>query len=136
MVYLFVRHLTRDRTIAWLAALFHLAGGFFLNLAISNEDIMPSYTLMFVAMALAGMWFVRPTVQRVAIVSAIFTLAWLSEWRLMFPALPGLVLALAIAPGSPRLCNQLSDSLVSNAVMRSIRPASRSKPPVWGVKPG
>ena len=131
MVYLFVRHLTRDRTIAWLAALFHLAGGFFLNLAISNEDIMPSYTLMFVAMALAGMWFVRPTVQRVAIVSAVFTLAWLSEWRLMFPALPGLVLALAIAPGSPRLrlgwiATFLLTSVAVSAVLQLL----------WGSQPG
>lgn len=102
MIYLFARHLTHDRMIAWCAALFHLAGGFFLNLAISNEDILPSYALMLLAMVLAGMWFDRPTLLRITIVSTVFTLAWLFEWRLLFPTLPAMLLALAIATGRLR----------------------------------
>ena len=31
-------------------------------------------------------------------VGVLFTLGWLVEWRLIFPTLPALVLALAIAP--------------------------------------
>ena len=51
-------------------------------------------------MALAGLWFDRPTHGRVAIaVGALFTLGWLVEWRLIFPTLPALVLALAWRPG-------------------------------------
>ncbi|MGQ0585573.1 MAG: hypothetical protein ACT4O6_26835, partial [Reyranella sp.] len=42
IVYLLVRQLTGRRSIAWAAAAFHLSGAFFLNLAIINEDIMPS----------------------------------------------------------------------------------------------
>jgi hypothetical protein len=99
IVYLLVRHLTGSRALAWASALFHLAGAFFLNLAISNEDILPSYTLLLASMALASVWFVEPTARRVAIVSIVFALAWLFEWRLMFPTLPALVLALAIGPG-------------------------------------
>ncbi|MDP1838718.1 MAG: hypothetical protein Q8N31_10315 [Reyranella sp.] len=101
IVYLLVRQLTGRRSIAWAAAAFHLAGAFFLNLAIINEDIMPSYTLMFASMALASLWFVRPTARRVALVAALFTIAWLFEWRLMFPTLPAMLLALAVSPGRP-----------------------------------
>ena len=54
VVYLMVRALTGDRLIALLAALFHLACSFVLFLAITNEDIMPSYTLLFASMALAS----------------------------------------------------------------------------------
>jgi hypothetical protein len=39
---------------------------------------------------------------RVAVVGAIFTLGWLVEWRLIFPTLPALVLALAASEGSVR----------------------------------
>ncbi|MCC8432197.1 hypothetical protein LJ725_24745 [Reyranella aquatilis] len=131
VLYLFARRLTGDRAIAWLATLFHLAGGFFLNLAISNEDIMPSYTLMFAAMVLAVLWFVRPTVRRVAIVSAIFTLAWLFEWRLMFPTLPAMLLALAIASGRPlaRLGWIATFLLTSVAVVAVLQL-------LWGSQPG
>ena len=66
-----------------------------------SEDIMPGYTLVLAAMALAGLWFDRPTIARVALVGALFTLGWLIEWRLMFPTLPALVLALALAPERP-----------------------------------
>lgn len=100
-VYLLVRHVTGSRGVAWAAALFHLASAFFLNLAISNEDIMPSYAMLLASMALASVWFVEPTKGRVAIVATLFTLAWMLEWRLMFPTLPALLLALAIAPGRP-----------------------------------
>lgn len=100
-VYLLVRQITGNRLIACAAALFHFASAFFLNLAISNEDILPSYTLLLISMALASLWFVEPTKRRVAIVAILFTLAWLFEWRLMFPTLPALLLALALGPGRP-----------------------------------
>lgn len=99
IVYMFVREITRNRVVAWLAVLFHLACAFFLNLAISNEDIMPSYTLLFASMVLACVWFVHPTRMRVCLVAVLFTIAWLFEWRLMFPTLPAMLLALALGPG-------------------------------------
>lgn len=99
VIYLLVRQITGSRAIAWAAAFFHLASAFFLNLAISNEDILPSYTLLLISMALASVWFVEPTKRRVAIVAIVFALSWLFEWRLMFPTLPALLLALALGPG-------------------------------------
>jgi hypothetical protein len=101
VVYLFAHRLTGCRPVAWAAVAFHLSCAFFLNLAVINEDIMPSYTLMFASMALAGVWFFEPTKRRVAIVSIVFTLGWLFEWRLMFPTLPAMLLALALTPGGP-----------------------------------
>lgn len=93
-VYLMVRALTGDRRVALLAALFHVASSFVMFLAIVNEDIFPSYTLLFTAMALAAVWFARPTALRVVAVAALFSLAWLFEWRLMFPTLPAMLAAL------------------------------------------
>ena len=52
IVYLLIRILTGDRLVALLAALFHLASSFVMFLAIINEDIMPSYAVLFAAMAL------------------------------------------------------------------------------------
>ena len=63
-------------------------------LAIINEDIMPSYTVLFAAMALGAIWLARPTAPRVVAVSVLFSLAWLMEWRLMFPTLPAMLVAL------------------------------------------
>jgi len=97
-VYGFVHRLTGEAKIAAPAALFHLGCGFVLLLAVINEDIMPGYTLVLVSMLLAGLWFDRPTPTRVIAVGAIFTMGWLVEWRLIFPTLPALLLALAIAP--------------------------------------
>ena len=101
IVYLLVRQITGRRSVAWAAVAFHLSCAFFLNLAIINEDIMPSYTLMFGSMALASVWFVHPTGWRVVCVAALFTVAWMFEWRLMFPTLPAMLLALALGPGHP-----------------------------------
>lgn len=101
LVYLLVRQITGRRAVAWAATAFHLAGAFFLNLAIINEDIMPSYTLMFASMVLASLWFTQPTWRRVVMVAALFTIAWMFEWRLMFPTLPAMLVALAVGPGRP-----------------------------------
>jgi hypothetical protein len=87
-----------SRALAASAALFHLACSYVLMLAITNEDIMPSYTVTLAAMALAAVWFARPTPMRVLAVSVVFSLGWLGEWRLLFPALPGLLAALWLAP--------------------------------------
>jgi hypothetical protein len=77
---------------------FHLGCGFVLLLSVISEDIMPGYVFVLASMALAGLWFDRPTWKRIAIVGVLFTLGWLIEWRLMFPTLPALVLALLVAP--------------------------------------
>lgn len=100
IVFRLVLHVTGERTVAWAATAFHLAGGFFLNLSISNEDILPAYTALLGAMALAVVWLPAATWKRVAGISALFTFAWLLEWRLMFPTLPGLLVALAMTPGT------------------------------------
>jgi hypothetical protein len=94
IVYLLVRAVTADSLIALLAALFHLASSYVMFLAIVNEDIMPSYTVLLAAMALGSVWLAKPTVWRVIAVAALFSLAWLMEWRLMFPTLPALLAAL------------------------------------------
>ena len=101
-VYAFVHRVTGSAKAAALAACFHFGCGFVLLLAVISEDIMPGYTLVLCAMFLAGLWFDRPSHRRVAlVVGALFTLGWLIEWRLMFPTLPALVLALALSEGRP-----------------------------------
>ena len=102
-VYLMVRTLSGDRLVALLAALFHIASSFVMFLAIVNEDILPSYTLLFASMALASVWFARPTVARLVAVAALFSIAWLFEWRLMFPTLPAMLAALWLCERRPTL---------------------------------
>ncbi|MBS0520510.1 MAG: hypothetical protein JSR90_17575 [Proteobacteria bacterium] len=99
IVFWLVRRLTGRSDVAALAALVHLGCAFFFSLAVSNEDIMPSYTLVLASMAMAAVWFAAPTAGQVVLVAAIFTLGWLTEWRLMFPTLPPLLLALALSQG-------------------------------------
>jgi len=101
-IYVLVRDLTGRRDAALLAALLHLGSGFFLLLAVINEDIMPGYTLVLWAMALAAMRFDRPAPASVIAVGILFTLGWLFEWRLMFPTLPALLAALALADIAPK----------------------------------
>ncbi|WP_421997861.1 hypothetical protein [Reyranella sp.] len=100
-VYLLVRTVTGDRRVALLAALFHLASSFVMFLAIINEDIMASYAVLFAALALGSVWLARPTALRVIAVSVLFSLAWLMEWRLMFPSLPALLAALWLCEPRP-----------------------------------
>ena len=99
IVYAFVHRVTGSARVALLAACFHFGCGFILLLSVISEDIMPGYTLMLGAMALAGLWFDRPSHGRVVLVGALFTLGWLVEWRLMFPTLPALLVALALSHG-------------------------------------
>ncbi len=101
VVYLLIRAVTGDRLVALLAALFHLASSFVMFLAIINEDIMPSYTVLLAAMALGSVWLARPSAGRVIAVSVLFSLAWLMEWRLMFPTLPALLAALWLSEARP-----------------------------------
>lgn len=102
IVYAFTHRLTGSARVAALTSVFHLGCGFVLLLSVISEDIMPGYVLVLASMALAGLWFDRPTWQRIAIVGAVFTLGWLIEWRLLFPTLPALILVLLIAPGPLR----------------------------------
>jgi hypothetical protein len=101
IVYLLIRAVTADRLIALLAALFHLASSYVMFLAIVNEDIMPSYTLLLGAMALGSLWLAKPSAWRVIAVAVLFSLAWLMEWRLMFPTLPALLAALWLCEQHP-----------------------------------
>lgn len=100
VVYAFVHRMTGSVAASVLASLFHFGTGFFLLLATINEDIMPGYMLVLASMALAGVWFERPSYRQVVIVAAIFTLGWLVEWRLIFPTLPALGLALLLSQGT------------------------------------
>ena len=114
VVYALVHRLTGSARTAAFAAVFHLGCGFVLLLSVISEDIMPGYTLVLAAMALAGLSFDRPTYGRVTLVGALFTLGWLIEWRLLFPTLPALVLALALAPQRlPRRAAMIGTLLVS-----------------------
>lgn len=128
IIYRLVLHFSDDRLIGWLAALFHFAGAFFFNLSISNEDILPSYMCLWGAMALACAWFPAPNWWRVAAVSTLFTFAWLLEWRLMIPTLPGLLLALAIGPGT--IMQRLGRGLLFLGVMTGIAKVSIL---LWGA---
>lgn len=94
VAYLLARALTGDRIIGLLTGAFHLATSHVMFLAIVNEDIMPSYTVMFAAMALGAVWFARPSAARVGPVAVLFSVGWLFEWRLMFPTLPAMLAAL------------------------------------------
>ena len=99
IVYAFIHRATQSARAAVLATLFHFGCGFVLLLAVISEDIMPGYALVLGAMALAGLWFERPNYARVVIVGVVFTLGWLIEWRLIFPTLSALLLALALSEG-------------------------------------
>ena len=115
-VYAFIHRVTARADAAALAACFHLGSGYFLLLATINEDIMPGYTVVFAAMALAGLWFDRPTWRRVVLVGVVFSVGWLIEWRLIFPTLPALVLALAVSEGTVRRRLVLIATLVASIV--------------------
>jgi len=102
LVYVFAHRLTGSAIAAAAATVFHLGIGFVLLLSVINEDIMPGYVVMLGSMLLAALWFDRPTRRQVAVVGVVFTLGWLIEWRLIFPTLPALLLALAISEGTIR----------------------------------
>lgn len=116
LIYAFAWRLTARAAVAAAATVFHAGLGFVLLLSVISEDIMPGYVVVLAAMLLAALWFDRPTHLRVGAVGALFTLGWLIEWRLLFPALPAFVLALAISEGSLRRRAALIATLVVSVV--------------------
>jgi hypothetical protein len=88
----------KSRLIGLLTVLFYMGSGHFLVLSVINEDIMPSYFFVLVAMMLASVWFgAATTVPRIIAVALIFSIGWLFEWRLLFPVLPPMLLALWVS---------------------------------------
>ena len=136
IVLAFAHRLTASARTAALAAAFHLGCGFVLLLSVISEDIMPSYTLVLGTMSLAALWFDRPSHRRVAVVGALFTLAWLMEWRLMFPVLPALLVALALSPERPLRRAALICSLVLSvlAVSGTVQLWSEGHPGAVGLQ--
>ena len=84
VVYLLARALGSLLCPGSTTALFHIACSVVLMLAITNEDIMPSFTVVLAAMALGAIWFAAPTAPRVLVVAVVFSIGWLLEWRLIF----------------------------------------------------
>jgi len=94
LIYLWITAAFGSRLIGLLSAVFYLGTGFFLALAVINEDIMPSYVWMLTGMMLAAQWFGRPTATRIVLVALVVSVGWLFEWRLIFPVVPPMALAL------------------------------------------
>jgi hypothetical protein len=97
----FVLAWTGSRRVALLSALAYCFSGYVLLLGLINEDIMPGFSLVFAATLMAAGWFSAPTPARIALVAIVFSAGWLFEWRLLFPSLPPLLLALVLADGRP-----------------------------------
>jgi len=93
-IYYWISSIFKSKLIGLLTVLFYLGSGHFLMLSVINEDIMPSYFFVLVAMILASVWFGAATKPRIIVVALIFSIGWLFEWRLLFPALPPMLLAL------------------------------------------
>lgn len=108
-IYGWTSRLFGSRRVGLLTAVFYLGSGHFLTLAVINEDIMPSYFFVLVAMLLAATWFGRPTILRILAVAVIVSVGWLFEWRLLFPVVPPMLLALWLSAGEwrPRIQRSL-----------------------------
>lgn len=100
IVFAFVSRWTRNLTITLLASTAYMLSGFVLLHGLVNEDIMPGFTWILASTLMACAWFGKPTALKIIAVALVFAIGWLFEWRLMFPSLPPLLLALFLAPGS------------------------------------
>ena len=95
-IYSWISSIFKSRLIGLLAVIFYMGSGHFLMLSVINEDIMPSYLFVLIAMILASVWFGAPTIARIIVVALIFSVGWLFEWRLLFPVLPPMLFVLWI----------------------------------------
>ena len=100
MAFAFVSAWVRDTKTAFLAATAYTLSGYVLVHGLINEDVMPSFTVIFASTLLACIWFARPTAWRIVVVALIFATGWLIEWRMMFPSLPPFLMALFLAQGT------------------------------------
>lgn len=96
-IYYWISSIFKSRLIGLLTVLFYLGSGHFLMLSVINEDIMPSYFFVLVAMMLASVWFGAATAPRIIAVALIVSIGWLFEWRLLFPVVPPMLLALWVS---------------------------------------
>jgi hypothetical protein len=97
-LFLLLRGLGMSRFVAAMGALFQAGCAFFLALSITSEDIMAGLAFVIATIAMAVFVVRRPTERGVAAVALTFTVAWLFEWRLIFPTAPALVLGLLALP--------------------------------------
>jgi len=96
-IYYWISSIFKNRLIGLLTVLFYMGSGHFLTLSVINEDIMPSYFFVLVAMMLASVWFGAATAPRIIVVALIFSIGWLFEWRLLFPVVPPMLLTLCVS---------------------------------------
>ncbi|MQB08267.1 hypothetical protein DXT96_00020 [Agrobacterium sp. ICMP 6402] len=100
VAFAFVAAWTRNLFVTLLAVTAYMMSGYILLHGLINEDIMPGYSIVLTSTLLACAWFGRPSAPRIMVVGVLFAVGWLFEWRLMFPSLPPLLLALFLAPGT------------------------------------
>lgn len=104
-IYLTCRGIGLPRPAA-LAAAFAQAGfAFFFVLAVTSEDIMGGYALLCITVCLvvlASRSHDSHSLIRWAIAGASFSFTFLWEWRLLFPTLPALMLAILVSEGRLR----------------------------------
>jgi hypothetical protein len=98
-VYLFVAAWLRNRRVASLAVALYGGSAFYLLCSMTDEWDMPPQSFILFATLLACAWFARPNIRRIAAVAVLFSVSWLFEWRVLFPALPPMLLVLFLAPG-------------------------------------
>jgi 4-amino-4-deoxy-L-arabinose transferase-like glycosyltransferase len=96
-IYYWISSIFKSRLIGLLTVLFYMGSGHFLTLSVINEDIMPSYFFVLVAMMLASVWFGAATAPRIIAVALIVSIGWLFEWRLLFPVVPPMLLTLWVS---------------------------------------
>ena len=96
-IYYWISSIFKSRLIGLLTVLFYMGSGHFLMLSVINEDILPSYFFVLIAMMLASVWFGAATAPRIFAVALIFSIGWLFEWRLLFPVVLPMLLALWVS---------------------------------------
>ncbi len=97
-LYMLLRGLGFSRAVGLIACLFQLGCAFFLGHGITSEDVMPGVTFLFAAIGLAVFVARRPTYLGIAAVGAVFSIAWLFEWRLQVQHAPAFLAALVALP--------------------------------------
>lgn len=99
-IYYFVFLWTQQRLASFLIASAYCFAGHYILHSITNEDIMPAFVFMMIATLIASEKFTAPHYRDIALVAVLLSFGWMLEWRIIFPILPPLCLALLLSAGS------------------------------------
>lgn len=94
--YLLLFSITKNHLASLSGVLFHLAGGIFLTVSTTSEDIIPAYAFFVLAMVFLVKYLKEGSLKWLSFTTVSYTVSWLFQWTMAPGVLPALALVILL----------------------------------------